>query len=53
MDVTHMTDAGVTIGHGADHVRGEVTIILGRGVTLGAGQCRHRQIGQVLVKTYP
>ena len=51
--ITHVTDSGVSVGHGADHVLGEVTIILGRGVTLGAGQGGHRQIGQVLVKTYP
>ena len=48
-----MTHAGVSVGHGADHVRGEVPVILGRGVALRAGQGRHRQIGQVLVKTYP
>lgn len=51
-DVTHVTHAGVSVGHGANHVGGQVSVILGRGVTLSAGQGRHRQIGQVLVKTY-
>ena len=45
-----MAHAGVPVSHGAEHGVGHVAVVEGGGVTLGGGEHRHRQVGQVLVE---
>ena len=48
---TYMTNSGISVWFWTKHWISEMTIVLSTGVTLWHGNCWHRKISQVLVKT--